>query len=231
MDDDKDLQNSIIDYITRFPNSKAYDIADYLKVTRKEVNSILYRLQKEGRCEVNSWFQWRLAVLSPQTLIKESTEVYQRKVTFANDIENASYNRIFSMKYSNRDGYKAPHKAIYLLSIIDCIEQGEITSRRFHITPLLLQRFEDNWKQYVHLKCFNPTIWNPIFYTEDDIIHKEWNTDYAGTKPNSLSHCELVFEYLEIAPDLWEALQNRATTQRIKERLIDIYITYNVIEK
>ena len=29
---------------------------------------------------------------------------------------------IYRMKCSNRDGYKAPHKAIYLLSIFDCIE-------------------------------------------------------------------------------------------------------------
>lgn len=133
------------------------------------------------------------------------------------------------MKCSNRDGYKAPHKAIYLLSIIDGVEMGEITNRRFHITPFLLQQFEENWKKYVHLKCFSPVIWNPIFYMEDDIIHKVWKAGQKGKQPSSLKRCEQVFECLEIASDLWRAVQDTATVKRIKEKLIGTYIVNNRI--
>lgn len=135
--------------------------------------------------------------------------------------------RIFAMKCSNRDGYKAPHKAIYLISIIDSIELGYITSRRFQVTPFILQRFEDNWRKYVYLKCFSPFIWNPIFYMEDDIIRKVWKSGQKEAQPSSLKRCEAVFEYLEIASDLWRAVQDSATAQKIKERLIGTYIVNN----
>lgn len=135
--------------------------------------------------------------------------------------------RIFAMKCSNRDGYKAPHKAIYLISIIDSIELGYITSRRFQVTPFLLQRFEDNWRRYVYLKCFSSIIWNPIFYMEDDIIRKVWKAGQKGTQPSSLKRCEAVFECLEIASDLWRAVQDSEMAQRIKERLIGTYIVNN----
>lgn len=145
------------------------------------------------------------------------------------EVLDENLDRIFTMKCSNRDGYKAPHKAIYLMSIIDSVELGYITSRRFQATPFLLQCFEDNWRRYVHLKCFSPVIWNPIFYMEDDIIRKVWKTGQKGVQPSSLKRCEAVFEYLEIASDIWRALQDSATAQRIKKRLIGTYIANNRI--
>ena len=155
-------------------------------------------------------------------IVKEPEMVYYGK-------SNDPIDRIFSMKCSNRDGYKAPHKAIYLLSIIDCIEKGYIASR-FHITSFLIRQFEQNWNKYVRLACFSPVIWNPIFYMEDNIIHKEWNVGFEGVKPNSLSRSHEAFDYLEIASDLWEALQDKATLQRIRERLIETYIVNNTIK-
>ena len=139
--------------------------------------------------------------------------------------------RIFSMKCSNRGGYKAPHKAIYLLSIMDEIESGEISNPRFQITSSLLQQFEQNWSKYVDLPCFTPNIWNPIFYMEDSIIRKEWNTGQKGVQPSNLKRCGIVFNYLEIASDLWEALQDKKTIEKIKSTLIDIYITHGKIIK
>ena len=137
--------------------------------------------------------------------------------------------RIFAMKCSYRNGYKAPHKAIYLMSIIDGIKLGYITSRRFQITPFILQRFENNWRKYVYLKCFSPVIWNPIFYMEDNIIHKVWKPGQKGIQPGSLKRCEAVFECFEIASDLWRAVQDSTTAQRIKEKLISTYIDNNRI--
>lgn len=155
---------------------------------------------------------------SPSFVLKEPPKVY-----FVKSVDK-SFPRIFSMKCSNRDGYKAPHKAIYLLSIIDCIEQGLITGRRFQITTHLLNQFEKNWNRYVNLTCFSPVIWNPIFYMEDSIIHKEWNIGYEGAKPNSLKRCCEIFDYLEIASDLWEAFQDKETSETIKSKLIATYI-------
>ena len=132
---------------------------------------------------------------------------------------------ICRMKCSNRDGYKAPHKAIYLLSILDCIESGHLTKNRFQINSFLLDKFQYNWKKYVnHLTCFSPNIWNPIFYMENSIIHKEYNTGYEGAKPNSLKRCEVVFKYLEIPYCLWEFLQDDKKLNSLRNDIIRTYL-------
>lgn len=41
---------------------------------------------------------------------------------------------ISQLKCSNRGGYKAPHKAIYLLAILDMIDFEWISDRKFHVT-------------------------------------------------------------------------------------------------
>ena len=127
---------------------------------------------------------------------------------------------ICRMKCSNRDGYKAPHKAIYLLSILDCIESGHLTKNRFQINSFLLDKFQYNWKKYVnHLTCFSPNIWNPIFYMEDSIVHKVYNTGFDGVKPNSLKRCEVVFNYLEIPRNLWDFLHDNENLNTLRNRL------------
>lgn len=143
------------------------------------------------------------------------------------DLDNIT-DSIFRMKCSNRDGYKAPHKAIYLLSILDCIESGHLTSNRFQISSILLHKFEYNWKKYVdHLKCFSPNIWNPIFYMEDTIVHKKYNTGFDGVKPNSLKRCEVVFNYLEIPRNLWDFLQDDKNLNSLRNNIISTYISSN----
>jgi hypothetical protein len=62
---------------------------------------------------------------------------------------------------------------------------------------------------------------------EDNIIHKVWKAGQKDVQPGSLKRCEAVFEYLEIANDLWMAVQNTATAQKMKERLISTYIINN----
>ena len=135
---------------------------------------------------------------------------------------------ICRMKCSNRDGYKAPHKAIYLLSILDCIESGHLTKNRFQINSFLLDKFQYNWKKYVnHLTCFSPNIWNPIFYMEDSIVHKVYNTGFDGVKPNSLKRYEVVFNYLEIPRSLWDYIQNAENLNSLRNEIIDTYISNN----
>ena len=64
---------------------------------------------------------------------------------------------------------------------------------------------------------------------EDDIIRKVWKTGQKGVLPGSLKRCEAVFECLEIASDLWRGLQDTATAQKIKEKLIATYIVNNKV--
>lgn len=46
-------------------------------------------------------------------------------------------------------GQRAPHKAIMLLSVIDLIETGVISSDRIYYTQQLDSQFHHNWVRYV----------------------------------------------------------------------------------
>lgn len=74
------------------------------------------------------------------------------------------YSELIShMKCSNRGGYKAPHKAIYLLTIIDLVEEGIICNNRFKISCTLISKFAEVWRKHVgDTPHFNINAWNPI---------------------------------------------------------------------
>lgn len=50
---------------------------------------------------------------------------------------------------ATNNGVKAPHKPILLLSILQLIRKGEITSNRIFITPELVLAFKSNWNTLV----------------------------------------------------------------------------------
>ena len=181
-------------------------------------------------------YLYQKTINSIANVLNEPNEKYKDnsfKGDNASDLKNSVnlnniLDSIYRMKCSNRDGYKAPHKAIYLLSIFDCIESRVITNNRFQINSVLLHKFEYNWKKYVaHLNCFSPNIWNPIFYMEDSIVHKVYNTGFDGVKPNSIKRCEVVFNYLEIPRSLWDYIQNAENLNSLRNEIIDIYISNN----
>ena len=181
-------------------------------------------------------YLYQKTINSIANVLNEPNEKYKDnsfKGDNASDLKNSVnlnniLDSIYRMKCSNRDGYKAPHKAIYLLSIFDCIESRVITNNRFQINSVLLHKFEYNWKKYVaHLNCFSPNIWNPIFYMEDSIVHKVYNTGFDGVKPNSIKRCEVVFNYLEIPRSLWDYIQNAENLNSLRNEIIDTYISNN----
>ena len=56
----------------------------------------------------------------------------------------------FSNLHRNKlKGEIAPHKAIMLLSVMDLIASGVITSNKIEFTETLEERFKSNWKRHV----------------------------------------------------------------------------------
>ncbi len=65
---------------------------------------------------------------------------------------------------ASKDGEKAPHKPILLLSIIESIEVGDIRENRIEITAELIARFRDNWSRLVASNTFQPNFSLPFFH-------------------------------------------------------------------
>lgn len=83
---------------------------------------------------------------------------------------NLCKQQIAGMKRNkNRKGQYAPHKPILLLSIIDLVEVGRITSDTVELTPLLCQKFKELWDRYVPNGIqFNPDITKPFFHLSSE---------------------------------------------------------------
>lgn len=78
----------------------------------------------------------------------------------------------------NRNGQYAPHKPILLLSIIDLVELGKITSEVVELTPLLCKTFKELWDRHVpHGIQFIPDITKPFFHLSSEPF---WHLVPAG---------------------------------------------------
>lgn len=142
------------------------------------------------------------------------------------------YSELIShMKCSNRGGYKAPHKAIYLLTIIDLVEEGVICNNRFNISTILISKFAEVWRKHIgDSPYFNINIWNPIYYIEQNILRKEYNHGCENARcPGSIGRCNEVFAYIEIPSDLFLLLQEDEFRSVLRMMIIDVYITNNRI--
>lgn len=130
------------------------------------------------------------------------------------------------LKCSNRLGLKAPHKSIYLLSVLDLIDADIIRNGKFYITPLLIKRFEINWNNLVSdASPFKCNIWNPITYMEEEIIRKMYYAGVEEKKITSLQRCQSIIEHFEIPSDLWRILLIEEKRNELRTLIIENYIT------
>lgn len=83
------------------------------------------------------------------------------------------YIGLFSkLKRATKNGVKAPHKPILLLSILQTIDSGEIRENKIEITPVLVARFKDNWRWLVRESFFNANFSLPFFHMRSETF---WN--------------------------------------------------------
>lgn len=64
-------------------------------------------------------------------------------------VKNTYIKYFTKLNRATNKGIKAPHKPILLLSILQLIRKGEITSNRIFITPELVLAFKSNWNTLV----------------------------------------------------------------------------------
>jgi putative restriction endonuclease len=70
---------------------------------------------------------------------------------------------------AKKQGHMAPHKPLLLLSVIDLIEQGDITGNRIPLTDALIDAFRRNERRYVGLTpIFRPNIGNPYYHLQHE---------------------------------------------------------------
>ncbi len=124
----------------------------------------------------------------------------------------------FSNLHCNKlKGEIAPHKPIMLLSVIDLVESGLITSNKIEFSEMLEERFKSNWKRYVKEdSVFKPNAGTPFWHLnhepfwhlvpfcggEETIAHLKKSNPYsAGTIRKNIRYAEIDSELFELMRD------------------------------
>lgn len=70
-------------------------------------------------------------------------------------------------------GKQAPHKAVLLLSIMDLVEAGIITSPRIELSEALEGTFTKAWKRYIGKSIiFTPRVATPFWHLQNEPFYR-----------------------------------------------------------
>lgn len=141
-------------------------------------------------------------------------------------------------------GYKAPHKAVLLLAIIDLVETGDIPVPRIELTDKLENKFYDIWHHYLGTSAiFTPDVTKPYFHmqhesfwrlvehTEAESVMAAEDTPWISRKETknlpqgsySIKAMRKAFAFAEIDNMLFQTLQNADARSILRIILINEY--------
>lgn len=143
-------------------------------------------------------------------------------------------------------GYRAPHKAVLLLSVIDLIEEGAISSPCIELTDQLDRKFNDLWHRYLgQSSIFTPDVNKPFFHMQHEafwrLVELDERTSVMAAEPTpfvssrkviknlpkggySIRALRREFAYAEIDLLLFNLLHNADARAMLRVILINTYL-------
>ena len=125
-------------------------------------------------------------------------------------------------------GRRAPHKAILLLSIMDLIEAGAITTPRIVLTKQLEEAFEKEWNCFVGSPLvFKCKIATPFWHMQNEPFYSLYHNSYEelSSKGSSYSLSRLRKDvYAIIDNDLFSQMRIDSSRSDFREALIKTYL-------
>lgn len=144
------------------------------------------------------------------------------------------------MKRAALRGYIAPHKPVLLLSVMQLVEEGIITTNKIRLNEALINKFAWMWTQYVDdggqkdmmmvadgleleivrkypFKC---SIANPFFHMQSEPFWRLMpSADYVKRSEYSVPALLQCFEYAEIDAELFELMKDSGIRNRMRDVL------------
>lgn len=156
-------------------------------------------------------------------------------------------NAFSSLHTAKVKGYKAPHKAVLLLSIIDLVDERSISSPHIQLTDALEKKFHEVWYRYLGTSAvFTPDIAKPYFHMqhesfwrliehedtcsmlvaeESPFVESRKMTKDLPSGSYSVIAMRNAFAYAEIDGALYQLLQNADARAMLSVILINTYLT------
>lgn len=143
------------------------------------------------------------------------------------------YIGLFSkLNRATKNGVKAPHKPILLLSILQTINYGEIKENKIEITPVLVARFKDNWKWLVRESFFNANFSLPFFHMRSE---KFWHLKTLPGKEIILTNSNSIKSFAQLKDSvdyayldelLFNTLQQKESRDILYQFLLEHFFNY-----
>ncbi len=149
---------------------------------------------------------------------------YQRQLT--------AYSRRFSKLRQGGTQYgKAPHKPVFLLTLIELMERNEITENRVVITPELVATFKENFGLLVTVTN-KDDFTQPFFYLKNEGFWflKPKAGFLLDTYIRSVQTLNDRLDYACFADDLFDLLTHVDARQQLKSILLDTYFPVTKVE-
>lgn len=144
-------------------------------------------------------------------------------------------------------GYRAPHKAVLLLAVIDLVGEGGILCPHIELSDALVNRFNAIWHHYLGTSAiFSPDVTKPFFHMQHEsfwclVEHEEAGRrmvadgyPWIGIEKEvkdlprgsySVNAMREAFAYAEIDHNLFQLLRNADARAMLRVILINEYLT------
>lgn len=117
-------------------------------------------------------------------------------------------------------------KPVFVLTLIDVIESGLVSSNHFPYTKDLTDAYQNRWIK--HITNMAPTpICKPFFHlTNDQFWHIQWKEPVSFTSSSDKKMRDYVeYGYLDNA--LWDLLQDQENRDSYRKEIVNYFLTSN----
>ena len=139
------------------------------------------------------------------------------------------YIRYFSSLHTAKiAGKNAPHKAVLLLTIIDLVEAGIITSPRIELSEALQGTFARVWKRYIGSSLiFSPKIATPFWHMQNEPFYRLFMNNGQQITGGTGRYSVIWLRentYAMIDPGLLKLMQDENSRAELRTVLIGQYL-------
>lgn len=120
----------------------------------------------------------------------------------------------------------APHKPLLLLTILDFVESGDISTPQVRLTPELAFRFLGYWEIVGARGRSVGRVELPFFHLQSDgilrhVAHDGLEAALGSIRPTSVELLNRVINYAELPEDLFALMSDRRSRDAMRRTLID----------
>lgn len=194
--------------------------------THEILDSSIYQESGNDSTDVATCTESTCQSVDSDTILEECTKI--ERETAINSGESGLdkiLQSLSSMKVSQIKGSKSPHKAIYILTIMEGISEGVLNHNKICLDTYLIQTYMKLWKKYVPSECpYTMDLCNPYMYLSSEpfyFLHFTVKPDPKIKGSWGVSSIKGVCDYAYISDEFYSKIKSVANRIAIKTFLIN----------